>query len=243
MQTISDTINHLHLGEATTFEGLAVFPLFGDHVRDADYLTLDEALEQGQARVIEVSEAGEVPNLLFDNLGDRKVLLVDGDELIGAKQNRIINLTILVPAHTRSRSRCPAWKPGAGRTRAPGSVRPSVRCSPVARAAKAEQVTVRMKRSGERYSDQSEVWDNIAECSAAPGCRVVHRAPCPISMRVMNSVLTVTGRHSRPRTVRLGRCSPFTARSRDWRFSTAARHSVTTWNAWCPAMRLVRWRT
>jgi hypothetical protein len=96
MQTISDTINGLHLGEATSFEGLTVFPLVGDHVQEKDYLTLDEALEQEQARVIEVSEAGDVPNLLFENLGDRKVLLVDGDELVGAKQNRIINLTILV---------------------------------------------------------------------------------------------------------------------------------------------------
>ena len=33
MQTISDTINGLHLGEAASFEGLTVFPLFGDHVR------------------------------------------------------------------------------------------------------------------------------------------------------------------------------------------------------------------
>ena len=96
MQTISDTLSHLHLGAATAFEGMTVFPLFSDQLRDKDYLTLDEALEQGQARVIEVSEEGEVPNLLFENLGSRKVLLVDGDELVGAKQNRIVNLSILV---------------------------------------------------------------------------------------------------------------------------------------------------
>ena len=46
--------------------------------------------------MVEVSEQGDVPNLLFENLGDRKVLLVDGDELVGAKQNRIINTTILL---------------------------------------------------------------------------------------------------------------------------------------------------
>ena len=34
------------------------------------------------------------------NTGDRPVLFVDGDELIGAKQNRVVNLTILVPALT-----------------------------------------------------------------------------------------------------------------------------------------------
>jgi len=167
MQTISDTINHLHLGEATTFEGLAVFPLFGDHVLDADYLTLDEALEQGQARVIEVSEAGEVPNLLFDNLGDRKVLLVDGDELIGAKQNRIINLTILVPTHTKIE--IPVSCVEAGRWSHTSDEFSSAKRAMFSRgrATKAAQVTVRLKRSGERYSDQSEVWDNIAECSAS----------------------------------------------------------------------------
>ena len=108
MQTITDTIDHLHLGKATTFEGLSVFPLFADTLRMADYITLDEALEQKQARVLEVSEGGEVPNLLFDNFGDRKVLLVDGDELIGAWQNRVINLTILV-----ARRRPGQWFPDA----------------------------------------------------------------------------------------------------------------------------------
>ena len=164
MQTISDTINHLHLGEATNFEGLAVFPLFGDHVRDADYLTLDEALEQGQARVIEVSEAGEVPNLLFDNLGDRKVLLVDGDELIGAKQNRIINLTILVPAHTKIEIPVSCVEAGRWSHQSEEFSSPSRAMFSRARAAKAEDVTVRMRRSGERYSNQSKVWENVAEC-------------------------------------------------------------------------------
>ena len=165
MQTISNTINHLHLGEATAFEGLTVFPLFGDHVREKDYLTLDEALEQGQARVIEVSEEGDVPNLLFENLGDSKVLLVDGDELIGAKQNRIINLSILVPAHTKIE--IPVSCVEAGRWSRKSDEFSSAKRAMFsrARAAKAEQVTVRLKRSGERYSDQSEVWDNIAACS------------------------------------------------------------------------------
>ena len=91
MQTISETIHQLQLGKAETFEGLTVFPLFADSNREPDYLTLDEALEQNRARVREVSEGGDVPNLRFENDSDRKVLLVDGDELVGAKQNRIIN--------------------------------------------------------------------------------------------------------------------------------------------------------
>jgi hypothetical protein len=35
------------------------------------------------------------------NLADQPVLIVDGETLDGAKQNRVVNLTILVPAHGR----------------------------------------------------------------------------------------------------------------------------------------------
>ena len=87
MQTITDTINGLHLGEAASFEGLTVFPLFGDHVQEKDYLTLDEALEQEQARVIEVSEAGDVPNLLFETLGDRFADTIRG--ILGSTVQRL----------------------------------------------------------------------------------------------------------------------------------------------------------
>ena len=76
MQAISDTIGQLHPGKAHTFEGLTVIPLFGEIAPGADYLTLDEALAQKQARIVEVSEEGEVPTLLFDNTGERKVLLL-----------------------------------------------------------------------------------------------------------------------------------------------------------------------
>jgi hypothetical protein len=167
MQTISDTISQLHPGEAHTFEGLTVIPLFGESAPGADYLTLDEALSQKQARIIEVSEEGEVPTLLFDNLGERKVLLVDGDELVGAKQNRIINLTILVPAHTKmeipvSCVEAGRWAHVSEEFSSPGRAMFSR-----ARAAKSESVSKRMKRSGERASDQSEVWDNMSECIAS----------------------------------------------------------------------------
>ena len=41
---------------------------------------------------------GSVPELRFVNECGAPVLLLDGEELVGAKQNRIINLTILVAA-------------------------------------------------------------------------------------------------------------------------------------------------
>ena len=54
--------------------------------------------ESPRARVTEVSEAGSVPFIQVANRADRPLLLLDGEELIGAKQNRILNTTVLVEA-------------------------------------------------------------------------------------------------------------------------------------------------
>ncbi|MEN8133320.1 MAG: DUF6569 family protein [Pseudomonadota bacterium] len=166
MQAISDTLGQLKLGKPTTFEQLTVFPLFGNASMDADYLMLDEALEQEQARVVEVSESGSVPDLRFDNLGDRKVLLVDGDELIGAKQNRIINLTILVPAHTQIEIPVSCVEAGRWSHRSDEFSSAGRNMYARARASKMEQVSACMKVSGDHYSDQSAVWEDIADRSS-----------------------------------------------------------------------------
>jgi len=68
----------------------------------AAYVTLDEALAGG-LRVREVDESGSVPELVVENPLDSRVLLYDGEELVGAKQNRILNVSVLVEAKTTLR--------------------------------------------------------------------------------------------------------------------------------------------
>jgi len=98
MNVIDKTLSALSIGEPTTYRNLAVFPLFGSEARTTDYLTLDEGLKQGACRVTEISEGGSVPELAFENPSDHRILLLDGEELIGARQNRVLNITILVGA-------------------------------------------------------------------------------------------------------------------------------------------------
>jgi len=93
----------LKLGERQTHGPLAVFPLFTD--RDVAqparprYVTLRQALAEGMVAVTEVSEGGSVPELRLVNKGDQRVLVLDGEELRGAKQNRVLNTTILVAGY------------------------------------------------------------------------------------------------------------------------------------------------
>jgi hypothetical protein len=53
--------------------------------------------------VSEVDAAGSVPELLARNPLESNVLLYDGEELVGAKQNRILNLTVLLPVVSETR--------------------------------------------------------------------------------------------------------------------------------------------
>src|SRR5215213_1159080 len=101
MHTIDSTIQ---LGETVEHRGAVIAPLFPRVSPRAAYVTLEEALALG-FRVTEVDAAGSVPELLAVNPLDADVLLYEGEELLGAKQNRILNVTVL--AASRSETRIP----------------------------------------------------------------------------------------------------------------------------------------
>ena len=94
---MTPTANPFQLGDPVTHRGIVVTPLFPVLDPRASYITLDEALPRGLV-ITETSDAGSVPELAVVNpLGDN-VLLYDGEELVGAKQNRILNVSVLVGA-------------------------------------------------------------------------------------------------------------------------------------------------
>jgi hypothetical protein len=89
--------NLVQLGEPAERRGIVITPLFPRRDPAARYLTLDEALARGLS-ITETSSSGSVPELAVANPLDDDVLLYDGEELVGAKQNRILNVTVLVGA-------------------------------------------------------------------------------------------------------------------------------------------------
>jgi hypothetical protein len=83
--------------------GLTLFPLVATEPGDAGYDLLPDALEAGTLVITEVGEDGSVPELVAINRGGRDVLVLDGMQLIGAKQNRTVGRTILLGAATETR--------------------------------------------------------------------------------------------------------------------------------------------
>jgi hypothetical protein len=67
-----------------------------------DYLLADEAIADKKVEVTEVSEAGSVPALLVNNPTDVPVLFLEGEELRGAKQDRVLNTSVLIAAASKA---------------------------------------------------------------------------------------------------------------------------------------------
>jgi hypothetical protein len=166
MSVVAESLSKLCLGAPQTHRNLSLYPLLGDGIAEPGYLLLDAALAQGCARVTEVSEGGSVPELALENGCDLQVLLLDGEELIGAKQNRILNLSVLAPAGKRIV--IPVSCVEAGRWRAKSAAFRSARRAHYAggRARKAAQVSGSLRSDGSRRSDQSAVWADISAKSA-----------------------------------------------------------------------------
>jgi len=93
-------VEALQLGQRQAHGPLAVFPLWTPSGPGMAYITLREAIARQIAAVTEVSEGGSVPELRVVNKGDARILVLDGEELRGAKQNRVLNTSILIGKHS-----------------------------------------------------------------------------------------------------------------------------------------------
>jgi hypothetical protein len=163
MIEIQQALAGLKLGAPQAWRNLALFPLIAPADTPAGYLLLDEALERKLARVTEVSREGRVPELAFENDSAEKILLVDGDELIGAKQNRIINLSILVGARAKIAIPVSCVEQGRWSYRS-GEFRAAKRALYArARAKKMASVSASLREHGSRAADQTQVWAEVAD--------------------------------------------------------------------------------
>jgi hypothetical protein len=168
---LATLLNRLSLGAPSAYRNLTLTPIL---LKDGPKLTiepksLEEGLADGAIRVTEISAEGHVPELRVKNSGKTPVLILDGEELVGAKQNRIVNVTILVPPH--SEIIIPVSCIEAGRW---AYMRPSFNAagrvlSQKIRYSKAEAVTRNLKARRVRFSDQRAVWDEVGEALFALG--------------------------------------------------------------------------
>ncbi len=171
MESIANALAGCALLEPQSFANLQLFPLVlpGDH--PAGYAVLDDALAAGTFLLTEVSESASVGDLRAHNAGDRPVLLIDGEEVVGAKQNRVFNLSILVPAGATVIIPVSCVEAGRWRHESRSFSTADHAEYPSARAARNMQVSESLRNMEGPRSDQGEVWREINEKSARMASR------------------------------------------------------------------------
>jgi hypothetical protein len=159
----------VRVGEPIRHEALGVFPLFAPPGEPVEYTLADEAIAAGSVTVEEVSEAGSVPHLLVTNAGDVRVLFLEGEELRGAKQNRVLNTTVLVAARGRTTIPVSCVEQGRWRYRSRGFAAGESHSSSKLRGYLKGSVARSLKAGLGHTSDQMAVWREVDRQRAALG--------------------------------------------------------------------------
>lgn len=162
---IKKYLSSFQFGEVQHFKNMAVLPILTPLDDSPEYLVLKQALEQKMLIISEVSQEGRVPELKVINKGEMPVLLLDGEELAGAKQNRVLNTTLLlekksetiIPVSCTEQRR---WSYTSRDFSESGTV-----MIPKMRKMKSQTVSDSLHESREYRSDQGTVWTSIDEMS------------------------------------------------------------------------------
>jgi len=153
--------------QAPQGQTLRVIPIVGPSHDAPEYRLLDQDT-LALVKVTETSESGSVPQLLVQNGLDVRVLLIDGQELVGAKQNRILNTDVLVPA--KATITIPVSCVEAGRWRhVSAAFVPGKSASYRTRSAKLARVHQALKSEGRHDADQSATWAEVDACLDVSG--------------------------------------------------------------------------
>jgi len=160
---IKNYLEQAKLGRKQTYKNLAIFPILSTYCLDLEYLLLDEALSEDFIEVVEVDRDGAVPDLKVINKSPQMVLILDGEELIGAKQNRIVNTTILIQGNSTLTIPVSCVEQGRWSYDSPRFSTGKRMMSSGLRAVKSEQVHYSIRASGEFRADQGVIWNGIAE--------------------------------------------------------------------------------
>lgn len=170
MPKLKEVAPCVRIGAPIERQNLSIFPLFAeDVVQTPHYATVGNALRNGAAKITEVSEGGSVPTLALENFTEIPILIIDGEELLGARQNRISNLTVLAPG----KKTLPLPVSCVERGRWSYQSREFAESPDImyrgARAKKARAVSRNLVMADSRMSDQGEVWSDIDALSSRLG--------------------------------------------------------------------------
>lgn len=158
------------VAEPNVVGSLAVFPLLADRTPSVRYVSFAEAAQRG-ATVKELDGGASVNDLVVRNPLDVSVLLYEGEEVLGAQQNRTFDVSALVAANSVLQvpvSCVEAGRWDGGRFAEPFAPAPQT-ANPRLRRMKNTQARASMAAGVEARAVQGEVWREVADTAGRHG--------------------------------------------------------------------------
>ena len=154
---------------AQRHEWLTIHPLLSPDATALGYDLLADAIAAGTLSISELGSA-TVPELAAVNEGDRDVLILDGEQFIGARQNRMASRSILLPGHSKTTIPVNCMEQGrwysVSDQFAPSPMHSPSKVRRHNRTREAERVRVGMLADpGALRESQGHVWSEIADMS------------------------------------------------------------------------------
>lgn len=142
-------------------QSLSIVQIATDNQNSFGYISGPSAIKDNLIEVTEVSESGSVNMLQVLNLSDKFVFMMDGDILAGAKQNRVLNTSVLLAPNSKTKIPVSCvergrWSYISEKFHSTDYTAPSV-----LRAKKAFKVSENLKKGVRHFADQGEVWEDV----------------------------------------------------------------------------------
>jgi hypothetical protein len=166
---IQKYLDSIELGNMQVFKNIAIVPLMTSLKPSIEYLTLSEALEQKLLTITELDKSGSVPELKVSNTAVHYVLLLDGEELMGAKQNRVLNTTILLKPQSETIIPVSCTERGRWSYKSPVFGESGHMMKASSKYKKMLSVHDSLMAKKLYLSDQQQVWDEIEQLSNKVG--------------------------------------------------------------------------
>lgn len=151
-------INTIDFQQAKT---LSIVQFQTEQVDSFQYVSLDYAIDNNMIKIKEISESGSVNTIFVLNKSDNYVFLMDGDVLIGAKQNRVLNTSVLLEPNSKTEIPVSCVEAGRWSYRSSRFRYSDFTIAPKIRYEKAKDVKESLEKNKGFMADQHKVWKEV----------------------------------------------------------------------------------
>ena len=158
---INNVLNQINMFQPENYQNMTVVGLNIPETKPIDLMSLETGLDLGLVEISEIDEGGNVGEVKVINRAITPLLILDGEEIIGSKQNRIVNTTIIIPAKSEKIIPVSCTESGRWNYNSRKFHYSNHMATSRVRRDKQKSVSNSLRHRKSFASNQSEVWNNI----------------------------------------------------------------------------------